>query len=74
MKMLQFATNRIKIGLLETEIQPAKGALRHYAGPMTSRDVIGVSKTIPFATLYSCFLTLEDYTKDKQEISCGQLP
>ena len=23
---LQFATNRIKIGLLETEMQPAKGA------------------------------------------------
>ena len=31
---LQFATNRIKIGPLETDIQPVKGARRHYAGPM----------------------------------------
>ena len=37
---LQFAINRIKIGPLEPEIQPAKGARRHYAGPITSSDVI----------------------------------
>ena len=49
---LQFATNRIKIDLLEQEIQPAKGARRHYAGPMTSRDVIGLPpKTISLVTL-----------------------
>ena len=70
---LQFATNRIKIGPLEPEIQPAKGELRHYAGTMTSRDVI----VLPPVTisLYNNFsLTVEDYTKDTQEISCGQLP
>ena len=39
---LQFATNRIKISPLEQEIQPPKDARRHYAGPMTSRDVIGM--------------------------------
>ena len=36
---LQFATNKIKIGQLEPEIQPAKSVWRHYAGPMASRDV-----------------------------------
>ena len=57
------------------EIQPAKGALRHYAGPMMSRDVIGLPPvTISLVTLYNCFLTVEDYTKGTQEISCGQLP
>ena len=39
---LQFAINRIKIGPLETEMQPAKGERRHCAEPMTSRDVIGL--------------------------------
>ena len=42
---------------------------------MTSRDVIGMPPvTISLVTLYNCFLTVEDYTKDTQEISCGQLP
>ena len=73
---LQFATNSIKFGPLEPEIQRAKvGALRHYAGPLTSRDVKGLPPvTISLVTLYNCFLTVEDYTKDTQEISCGQLP
>ena len=49
---LQFATNRIKTGLLEPEIQPAKGAQRHYAEPMTSRYAIGLpSETISLVTL-----------------------
>ena len=62
---LQFATNRIKIGLLEPEIQLAKGEQRHYAGPMTSRDVIGLPPvTVSLATLYNCYLIVEDYTKD----------
>ena len=72
---LQFSTNRIKIGPLEPEIQPEKCALRHYAGPMTSHDFIGLPPvTISLVTLDYCFFTVEDYTKDTQEISCGQLP
>ena len=72
---LQFASNRIKIGPLELEIQPAKGARRYYAWPMTSRDVIGLPPvTISLVTLYNCFLTVEDYTRDTQEISGTQLP
>ena len=39
---LQFASNRIKIGPLEPEIQPAKCARRHYAWSLTSLDVIGI--------------------------------
>ena len=45
-----FTTNRIKIGLLEPEIQPVKGARRHYAGSMTSRNVIG----LPPVTISLC--------------------
>ena len=72
---LQFATNRIKIGPLEPEIQPAKGARSHYTRPMTSRDVIGLSQVlISLVTLYNCLLTVEDYTKDTQEISGTQSP
>ena len=72
---LQFATNRIKIGPLEPEIQPAKGARRHYTRPRTSRDVIGLSQVlISLVTLYNCLLTVEDYTKDTQEISGTQSP
>ena len=72
---LQFATNRIKIGPLEPEKQPEKCALRHYAGPITSHDFIGLPPvTISLVTLDYCFFTVEDYTKDTQEISCGQLP
>ena len=26
------------------------------------------------SSLYNCFLTVEDYTKETEEISCGQLP
>ena len=70
---LQFATNRIKIGPLEPEIQPAKVELRHYAGTMTSRDVI-VLPPVTISLYNNCSLTVEDYTKDTQEISCGQLP
>ena len=33
-KIQLHATNIIKIGPLEPEIQPAKGARRHYAGPI----------------------------------------
>ena len=55
--------------LQQTKIQPAKGVRRHYAGPMTSRDVIGLPPvTISLVTLYNCFLTVEDYTKDTQAI------
>ena len=61
MIQLQFATNRIQIGPLESE--PAKGVRRHYAGPMSSRDVISLPPvTISLATLYNCFLTMEDST------------
>ena len=75
MIQLQFATNIIKIGPLEPEIQPAKGARRHYAGPMTSRDVISLPPvTISLVTLENYFLTVEDYTKETQEISDAQLP
>ena len=64
---LQFAISRIKICSLVPEIQPAKGALRHYAVPTTSRDVIGLLPvTISLVTLYNCILTVEDYTKDTQ--------
>ena len=58
----QFSTNRIKIGLLEPDIQPAKAvARRHYAGPMKSRDVIGLlSVTISLVTL-SVVLCLRKY-------------
>ena len=43
---------------------------RHYAGPMTSCDVIGLPPvTISLVTLYNCFFTVEDFTKDTQEIS-----
>ena len=67
---LKFAKNRIKLGLLELEIQPAKGWRRHYAGHLTSRDVIGLLPgTISLVTLYNYFLTVEDYTKDAQKIS-----
>ena len=56
---LQFATNRIKVGQLKPEMQPAKCARRHYAEPMTSRDVIGLPPvTISLVTLYNCFLTV----------------
>ena len=66
---LQFATNRIKKGPLEPEIQPAKFARRHYAGPMTSRDVIGLPPvTISLVILHNCFLIVEDYTKDLYHI------
>ena len=42
---------------------------------MTSRDVVGLPPvTISLVTLYNCFLTVGDYTKDTQEISSGQLP
>ena len=55
---------------IRTGEQPGIGAQRHYAGPMTSRDVIGLPPvTISLVTLYNCFLTVEDYTKDTQEIS-----
>ena len=76
MIQLQFATNRIKIGPLEPEIQPAKGARSHYTVPMTSRDVISLQLvTISLVTLIcNCFLTVEDYTKETQEISDSQLP
>ena len=40
-----------------------------------SRDVVGLPPvTMSLVTLYNCFLTVEDYTKDTQEISCGHLP
>ena len=75
MIQLQFSTSIIKIGPLEPEIQPAKGARRHYSEPMTSRDVISLPPvTISLVTLYNCFLTVEDYTKETQEISGAQLP
>ena len=47
----------------------------HYAGPMTSRDVIGLPPvTMSLVTLCNCFLTMQDYTKDTQGISGTQLP
>ena len=59
----------------KSEIQSVKGALRHHDGHMMSRDVIGLPPvTISLVILYNCFLTVEDYTQDTQEISCGQLP
>ena len=74
MIQLQFTTNRIEIGPLEPEIQPAKGERRHYAGPMT-RDVISLPPvTISLVIHYNCFLTVEDYTKETQEISGVQFP
>ena len=78
MIQLQFATNRIKIGPLEQEIQSGKGARRHYAGPMTSSDVISLPPvTISLVTLYNCFLTVlfdKYHTKETQEISGAHLP
>ena len=62
---LQFVINRFKIGPLEPEIQPAKGARRHRPLP---------SVTISLITLYNCFLTVEYYTNETQEISGAQLP
>ena len=54
MIQLQFATNQIKIGPLEPEIQPDKGARRHYAGIMTSRDFISLTPvTISLVTVYN---------------------
>ena len=42
---------------------------------MTSRDVISLPPlTISFVTLNNSFLTVEDYTKETQEISDSQLP
>ena len=66
-----FTTNRIKMGLLEPARRYSdKGARCHNAGPVTSDDVIGLPPvTISLATLYNCFLSVEDYTKDTQEIS-----
>ena len=56
-------------------VQPAKGVRRHYAGPMTSRDVICLPPvTISLVTPYNCFLAVEHYAKDTQEISSTQLP
>ena len=53
---LQFATNRIKIGPLKPEIQPAKGAQRRYVGPVMSRDALRLPPvTISLVTLYNCF-------------------
>ena len=53
---LQFVTNRIKIGPLEPEIQPAKCARRHYAEPMMSRDVKDLPPvTISLVTIFFCF-------------------
>ena len=72
---LQLGTNRIKIDPLEQEIQPSKGARRHYAGLKASHDVISLPLvTISLVTLYNCFSTVEDYTKETQEISGAQLP
>ena len=40
---------------------------------MTSCDVIGLPPvTISLVTLYNCFLTVENYTKDTQKFSCGK--
>ena len=62
------------MGPLEPELQPVKGEQRHYAGSMTSRDVIGLPPvTTSLVALYNCFLTVEDCTKDTQEISGTQL-
>ena len=64
MIQLRFATNKIKIGPLEPEINPAKFAQRHYAMPMTSHDVIGPPlSTISLVEFYNCFLTVEDILK-----------
>ena len=42
---------------------------------MTLCDVIGLRQvTISPVTVYNCFLTVEDYTKDTQEIPGTQLP
>ena len=57
----------IKIGKLKPEIQPVKGARRHYAGTLTSHGKV----TISLVTLYNCFLTGEDFNKEAQEI-CAQ--
>ena len=48
-----FATNRIKIGPLEPEIQPAKGTRRHYAGAydVTCRHRPSASNNITCNTL-----------------------
>ena len=72
MIQLQLITNRINISPLEPKIQPAKGARRHYAGPMTSSDPISLPPvTISLVTLYNyCFLTVEDKGDKKfQELS-----
>ena len=75
MIQLQFATNKIKIGQLEPEIQPAKGARSHYAGHKMSRDVISLPPVkISLVTHYNFFLTVEDYTKETQEIWDAQVP
>ena len=70
MIQLQFATNRIKIDPLEPAIESDKGKQSHYARPLPSRDVISLQPlTISLVTLYNCFLTMQDYAKETQEIS-----
>ena len=74
---LWFATNRIQISPLETEIQPVKGMWRHYCGSIKSRGVIGLTPvtiiTVSFITFFP-FLTLEVHLQDSKEISGAQLP
>ena len=75
MIQLQFATNRIKIHSLEPDVQPSKYVRRLFAGPMASREVMSLPPVrISLVTLYNCFLTVEDYTKETQEISGTKLP
>ena len=50
---LKLATNRIKKGILEPEIQPFKGAQCQYGRPMTSRDVIGLTPVT--ISLLACY-------------------
>ena len=74
MIQLQFATNRIKIDPLEPVIESDKGKQSHYARPLPSRDVISLQPlTISLVTLYNCFLTMQDYAEETQEISDAQL-
>ena len=70
---LQFATNRIKIGPLKPEIQPAKGwatsLLWAYDVTWCHRPTAG--NNIIFHTFY-LFLTVEVHLQDTQEISGAQ--
>ena len=69
---IQFATNRIKIGLLEPEIQPSKCCATSLRNAF---DVMGQPPVaIRCVIIFVLFLTVDVHLQDTQDISEAQLP